>query len=217
MEASLPPAIITSASPRRMQCKASPSACVPEAQAETMAKLGPRAPTSMAMRPGHMLAMSEGNRERRHLARAALGEHAQLALVGMHAADAGTDDHAHPVAILPGRVETGVAHRLAGRAKAEVRVAIVAPRVLRIHVLGGVPIAHLGADLAGVVRRIELRDAVDAAAAGDEAGPEGIDRMAQRSDGAQTGDNDATGSGLIHNRQERQTIGGSAGKPDSHQ
>ena len=80
--------------------------------------------------------------------------------------------------------------------------------------LGGIPIAHLGADLAGVVGRIELRDAVDATAAGDKAGPEGIDRMAERSDGAQTGDNDATGSGWIHKRQERQTSGGSAGKPD---
>ena len=84
-------------------------------------------------------------------------------------------------------MEPGIAHRLAGGAKTELRVAIVAPRILRIHVQGGVPVAHLGADLAGIVGGIELRDAVDATAAGDETGPEGIDRMAERSDGAEQG------------------------------
>ena len=58
--ASLPPAIMTSASPRRMACAASPSACVAVAQAETTPKFGPRAPSSIATSPEHMLPISEG-------------------------------------------------------------------------------------------------------------------------------------------------------------
>jgi hypothetical protein len=60
MAASLPPATMTSASPRRMACAASPSEWVPVAQAETIPKFGPRAPYSIATRPEHMLPMSDG-------------------------------------------------------------------------------------------------------------------------------------------------------------
>ena len=60
MAASLPPAIITSASPRRIALKASPIAWADEAQALTTPKFGPRAPNSIATRPLHMLLMSEG-------------------------------------------------------------------------------------------------------------------------------------------------------------
>ncbi len=60
MAASLPPANMTSASPRRMAWAASPSAWVPVAQAETIPKLGPRAPYSIATSPAHMLPISDG-------------------------------------------------------------------------------------------------------------------------------------------------------------
>src|SRR5579872_1424120 len=58
--ASLPPAIMTSASPRLIAFAASPRAWVPDAQADTTPKFGPRAPTSIATRPEHMFPMSEG-------------------------------------------------------------------------------------------------------------------------------------------------------------
>ena len=48
MQASAPPARITSASPRRTISAASPMAWAPVAQAETTAKLGPRMPRSVA-------------------------------------------------------------------------------------------------------------------------------------------------------------------------
>ena len=48
MPASTPPAIIRSASPRRIVSHDSPSACPPVAQADTVAKLGPIAPQAIA-------------------------------------------------------------------------------------------------------------------------------------------------------------------------
>ena len=51
IEASAPPESITSASPRRITATASPIALVPEAQAVTTARLGPRKPISMASVP----------------------------------------------------------------------------------------------------------------------------------------------------------------------
>lgn len=58
--ASLPPAIITSTSPRRIAWAASPNAWVPVAQAETTPKFGPRAPISMAKSPEQMLPINDG-------------------------------------------------------------------------------------------------------------------------------------------------------------
>ena len=57
---SLAPAIMATASPRRMVSKASPTAWAPEAQAEVMAKLGPRAPTAIEICPAAMSAIIIG-------------------------------------------------------------------------------------------------------------------------------------------------------------
>ena len=46
--ASTPPAITTSQAPERSRSRAVPSAVVPDAQAVTVTRLGPRAPCSMA-------------------------------------------------------------------------------------------------------------------------------------------------------------------------
>ena len=51
---SVPPARATTASPRRICSAASPMAWALDAQALTMAKLGPRAPTSAATIPAGM-------------------------------------------------------------------------------------------------------------------------------------------------------------------
>src|SRR6266403_1426208 len=58
--ASAPPAIITSASPRWISRKASPSAWLPVAQAVTTAEFGPLAPKRMETSPEAMLMMSIG-------------------------------------------------------------------------------------------------------------------------------------------------------------
>ncbi len=58
--ASTPPAIIMSASPRRIVSHASPSAWPPVAHAETVAKLGPIAPVMIAIWPAPTFAMPIG-------------------------------------------------------------------------------------------------------------------------------------------------------------
>ena len=58
--ASVPPAITATASPRRIHSAASPMALPEEAQAETAAKFGPRAPNSMATRPAVMSGIIAG-------------------------------------------------------------------------------------------------------------------------------------------------------------
>ena len=60
MGASLPPAIMTSASPRRIIAAASPIACAELAHAETGAKFGPRAPVTIATVPDAMLPRNIG-------------------------------------------------------------------------------------------------------------------------------------------------------------
>ncbi len=133
------------------------------------------------------------NGERRNLAGAALHELPQLQLVGHHAADAGADEHANPVGIFLRHVEARVRKRLLGGAKSEMRVTVIATSLLGIHVLLDIPAANLRADLGGVGRWIKQGDAVDAAFAGQKAGPEGIGGLAETVDGAKTGDDDALG------------------------
>ena len=58
--ASTPPAIMMSASPRRIVSHASPSAWPPVAQADTVAKLGPMAPVAIATCPEPTFAMPIG-------------------------------------------------------------------------------------------------------------------------------------------------------------
>ena len=60
MPASVPPASITEASPRRMVSHASPMAWPPVAQADETAKFGPRAPVDIAIWPAPMLGMPIG-------------------------------------------------------------------------------------------------------------------------------------------------------------
>ena len=60
MPASTPPAIIRSASPRRIVSHASPRAWPPLAHADTVAKFGPIAPVAMATWPAPTFAMPIG-------------------------------------------------------------------------------------------------------------------------------------------------------------
>ena len=54
-------------------------------------------------------------------------------------------------------------------------------------------IANFGADLAGKVRRIEERYAVDAALSGEEVFPERIHIVTERGDDTEAGDHDTLG------------------------
>ena len=60
INASAPPAIMTSASPRSMIREASPMACAPAAQAVVAHAIGPRAPTRIDTQPAAMLGKKPG-------------------------------------------------------------------------------------------------------------------------------------------------------------
>ena len=95
---SLPPASIAMASPRRIISDASPMALALVAQAETVAKLGPRAPVCIATIARGDVGDEHGDEERADAVRSLLEEHAELLMAGVQAADARADDDArrHP-------------------------------------------------------------------------------------------------------------------------
>src|SRR6059036_2273943 len=105
----------------------------------------------------------------------------------VESADAGTDKHADFVAIDLVQVQTGILERLVARIDAELREA-VGPA----NFFGGrksrrrIKILHLGGYLAIVVGNVEGCDLVDAAAPGDEVGPERVDVVAERGYDAQS-------------------------------
>jgi len=152
---------------------------------------------------GADVADQRGDGERGNLAGAAFAQGRVLRFKGAHAADTRTDDHAHAVGILLRHVEAGVFHGLLGGAETQMRIAVVAARLLGIHVLGGIPPTHLGADLRGEIGGVKQGHTIDAALAGHQAGPKIVHRVADRGDGTQAGDNDAAGRGsvLIHKRR----------------
>ena len=109
----------------------------------------------------------------------------------MHSTDTGSDDDAHPVAVLLRHVYPGIRDGLFRGHEPEMRVPVVAPGLLGVHQEVDVPVAHLRADLAGEERRVEVGDAVDADLAGDEPGPERAHVMADGGDGPQAGHDNA--------------------------
>lgn len=149
------------------------------------------------------VADQRGDREGRHLARPTLHEHAQLVLKRVHAADSRPDHHAHAVGILAGHVDSRIGHRLLRRHETKVRIAVVAPRFLGIHVLRRIPIEHLGANLAGELGRIELRHPLDAATTGQQAGPERINVMTDRGHDPEPRHYDPTRRGWCFHRHDR--------------
>ena len=90
-------------------------------------------------------------------------------------------------------IDSRIRARLLRRNETEMRVAIVSPRLLRIHVLRRIPIAHLGADLTRKLRWIEKRHSLTPATAGHQARPERFNIVADRRDHTEAGHHDATG------------------------
>jgi hypothetical protein len=101
--------------------------------------------------------------------------------------------------ILPRHVQPRIAKRLLRRHEAKVRVAVVAPRLLRIHVLRRIPLAHLRPDLARKRRGIEQRHAPDAARPASRLAQNVDHIMPDRGDSPEAGDdNPAEEDGVIH-------------------
>ncbi len=133
------------------------------------------------------------DREGRDARRTALDEDAGLVLDGLHAADAGTDDHAKALGVDLGDIQLGVVDGHPGGGDGVLRVAVVALGLLRVHELARIEVTHLGPDLGREIRRVETRDAGDTGTALGQGVPEGLGIMAKRRQATDAGDDDATG------------------------
>ena len=131
--------------------------------------------------------------ERADPARAALEEGLVAVEQQADAADPGPEHHPEAVGVhvagdMPVVAEqAGVAQGLARGGHGEVRAAVVAAGVLRIHVVGRLEALHLAGDVDVERRRVEERDAVDPRAAGHQAVPRRLGTDPDRRDDAQAG------------------------------
>ena len=131
--------------------------------------------------------------ERADPTRAALEEGLVAVEQEADAADPGPEHHPEAVRIhVAGDVpvvaqQPGVAQGLARGRDGEVRAAVMAPRVLRIHVVGRLEALHLAGDVDVERCRVEERDAVDPRAARHEAVPRRLGTDPDRRDHAQAG------------------------------
>ncbi len=109
-------------------------------------------------------------------------------------ADAAAEHAAEAGAVHGFEVDARVGERHLGRAHHQLRVAVTAADILRVSEIGQrIVAAHLAGDLAVVVRDVEGRDAPDAADAGDEVAPEGLQVVANRRDDAHARDDYSDG------------------------
>ncbi len=114
------------------------------------------------------------------------------------AADAGTDDDADALGVLLGDRQAAVVEGLDARGDAVMDERIHVARFLRRDVLLDVEALDLAGDATGQRRRVEARDRVDARPAGEDVGPRFGDRVADRRDDAEAGDDDATATHACH-------------------
>ena len=162
--ASVPPASMMSASPRRMVSHDSPIAWAPVAQADTVAKFGPSIPNAIATWPEPTFAMPIGmkNGEIRSGPRSAMSR----TLSNSVATPPSPEPRMQPVrsasapSIRPGQPR--LVQRLARDHEPELDVAVHPPHLLAVDDAARVEVAHLGGDLRVDARRIERLDRPDA-------------------------------------------------------
>jgi len=147
--------------------------------------------------------------ERRQPARPTLQQHLQLLAGGLQAADAGAEEHADFVAIFRGEVQAGILQRAPRRIDAKLRIAVRAADFLGRREGGQrVEILHLAGDLRVKRRRVKRRDPVNAALAGDEILPEGVEVVAERGNDAHARDNHAAVDRVVcHGKIKRGSSG----------
>ena len=202
----VPPAIMMSASPRRMISADSPIAWPLAAQAVKELKFGPWA----SNRQARWLAAMCGSRSfsaagssnsmpaRANSARSnwpprqrAIHHPGELAEILIHVAGAQID--AQPRGVADDVGQAGVGEGLFGGPDGEQRLPrMMDPAIGRV--LAGVgdrPVADLGGDPGGEVDRVEERRAADARFTAEQAMPKLLGCIAQRSDAAQSGDDHA--------------------------
>src|ERR1035437_7562332 len=165
MEASVPPAIIASASPRSMMRKASPMECAEEVQAVAVASLGPRAPNRIETWPAARLMMEPGRKERGTLARAAGEQVGVFALDDVEAADPRTDVNAHAIVVRFIDLQARMVHGLLGSRDRKMDEAAHLAGLLFIDEKERIEVLHLGGEphrMAGEVERFDLGHAAAA-------------------------------------------------------
>ena len=139
--ASVEPLMTAMQSPRRIASAASPTLCVPVAQADTMHTLWPIAPVSMAIIPERAVDERVGDERRRDGPRALLVERHVVVDHQLLAAGARAEDDADLGPVLVGQLEAGVGQRLLAGGDPEVQARLAAARGLGVHPLLGVEVA----------------------------------------------------------------------------
>src|SRR3990170_4724941 len=167
--ASVPPAIIASASPRWMMRMASPMALPPVAQAVTTLLFGPFAPVMIETTPE-----------------------------GAPPADPRADQYAHPRGVLRRDHQAGVVQSHPRRRVGELHEAVVAARLLAVHEVGVVKVRDLRGNLGVQPRRVKGRDAADPGASLHQGVPEFVDADANRANHPEPGDHYASVRASLH-------------------
>ncbi len=127
---------------------------------------------------------------------------------GFQTPDARADEHADLVAVGLVQVQAGIQQRLPGGVDPELGEAIGSTRVL-----GGresrcrIELFNFSGDAGIKGRRIEVRDPVDAALAGQEIFPHGLHVVAQRGDGPQSGQDDSSLGNIAGHKIKRGSLG----------
>ena len=185
MQPSVPPASTASAWPFRICSAPSPIACDPVAQADTIAKFGPRIPSSIASCPlGESTSMfgmnigetRSGPRSRRMSC---------CCINWLKPTDTGAEDDAGALRLVA--VDPSVLHGFLGRREGEQDGAVEVPGALRRHRERRIEVLDLGGDLHREVLRVERPDEVDPAPALDEPLPGCLHVVSERRHGADTG------------------------------
>ena len=133
-----------------------------------------------------------GNRERGDVVRALGDQPLVLRFDFGEAADAGAENHAAAERVFLREVEARVVHRVDAGHQRELREAVDPLFFLAIDVAVGRPVVDVAAELdlvAGGVERLQL---VNAALAAQNLLPQVVDLAAQRRDGTNAGDDDAS-------------------------
>ena len=197
MPASVPPATMTSASPRRMISDDSPMAWPPVAHADTVAKFGPVIPKLIATWPAPTFGMPIGMRN------GLIRSGPRSALVEMPSMSVPTPPSPVPrmtpvrSASSPSKRsgQPGLVERLARGHEPELDVAVGPAHVLAVEDAARVEVAHLGGDPRREPRRVEGLDRADAGPSGDQPVPGRGHVVAEGGDGAHPGDDDASALG----------------------
>ena len=189
--ASLPPAIMTSASPRRMIAAASPIACAELAQAETGAKLGPFAPVTMATVPEAMFAEKHRHEEWTQSSRTRREHGLHAGVERLSAAHARSDQNSDPFGVGIVDRQPRLLEGLQCRRDSKVRIAVCAARILSPQTRHWVEFLDFAGKRRLIAGWIETGEPRDARRAGENGLPRRASVVTHRRDDAKSCHHDA--------------------------